>query len=121
MECVLNVACSVSKKKWVQRTGKVQNPERIVSAIIQRHRLPEVIARCLVGRNVDLDDIDLENDSYLDSAIETNSYGDTNLKIYEFQQAYALKRDLYYAYAERSFLMKKSYSITNLATEIMIF
>ena len=59
MECVLNVACSVSKKKWVQRTGKVQNPERIISAIIQRHRLPEVIARCLVGRDVDLDDIDL--------------------------------------------------------------
>ena len=59
MECVLNVACSVSKKKWVQRNGKVQNPERIISAIIQRHRLPEVIARCLVGRDVDLDDIDL--------------------------------------------------------------
>ena len=59
MECVLNVACSVSKKKWVQRTGKVQNPERIISAIMQRHRLPEVIARCLVGRDVDLDDIDL--------------------------------------------------------------
>jgi single-stranded-DNA-specific exonuclease len=59
MECVLNVTCSVSKKKWVQRTGKVQNPDRIISAIIQRHRLPEVIARCLVGRDVDLDDIDL--------------------------------------------------------------
>tara|TARA_Y100001972_G_C7503170_1_gene254573 strand:+ start:210 stop:560 length:351 start_codon:yes stop_codon:yes gene_type:complete len=57
----------------------------------------------------DLDDIDLENDSYLDSAIDSNSNGSTNLEIYEFQQAYALKRDLYYAYADRSFLMKKSY------------
>ena len=27
--------------------------------MIQRHQLPEVIARCLVGRDVDLDDIDL--------------------------------------------------------------
>ncbi len=59
MECVLNVTCSVSKKKWVQRTGKVHNPDRIISAIIQRHQLPEVIARCLVGRDVNLDDIDL--------------------------------------------------------------
>ena len=59
MECVLNVTCSVSKKKWVQRTGKVHNPDRIISAIIQRHQLPEVIARCLVGRDVNLDGIDL--------------------------------------------------------------
>jgi single-stranded-DNA-specific exonuclease len=57
MECVLGVTCSISKKKWVQRTGQALNSDRMIAAIIQRHRVPEVIARCLVGRDIGLDEV----------------------------------------------------------------
>ena len=58
MECVLGVTCSISKKKWVQRAGQALNPDRLIAAIIQRHRVPEVIARCLVGRDISLEDVE---------------------------------------------------------------
>lgn len=57
----------------------------------------------------DLDDIDLESGTYLDDIIDANDKGLTNIEILELQQAYSLKRDLHYAYAERSYLFKKCY------------
>lgn len=57
----------------------------------------------------DLDGIDIEQGTHLDSAINSYDKGESNQEIYQLQQAYSLKRDLHYAYAERSYLFKKAY------------
>jgi single-stranded-DNA-specific exonuclease len=59
MEYVLDVADSLSNKKWVQRTEKVPNSERLIQTVIQKYGLPEIIARAVIGRNISLEQIEL--------------------------------------------------------------
>lgn len=69
----------------------------------------------IVGGNLqkqfitDLEDVNIEPGTHLDSAISANEAGETNTEIFELQQAYSLKRDLHYAYAERLYLLRKGY------------
>ena len=59
MVYVLDVADSLSNKKWVQRTEKIPNSERLIQTVIQRYELPEVIARAVIGRKISLEQIEL--------------------------------------------------------------
>ena len=58
MEYVLDVADSLSNKKWVQRVEKIPYSERLIETVIQKYELPEIIARAVIGRNISLEQIE---------------------------------------------------------------
>ena len=58
MEYVLDVADSLSNKKWVQRAEKIPHSERLIETVIQKYELPEIIARAVIGRNISLEQIE---------------------------------------------------------------
>ncbi|MCF8473564.1 MAG: single-stranded-DNA-specific exonuclease RecJ [Emcibacter sp.] len=50
-EFVLGVEQSVTRRAWVQRPAEY----RVIQAIAQQHNLPEIIARVVAGRGIDLE------------------------------------------------------------------
>ena len=51
---VLGVEESLSKKKWIHRSVD----ERLISQMVQQCDFPEILARILVSRNIDIDHLD---------------------------------------------------------------
>ena len=58
MDPILGIKQSISGRTWNKRLLDNNGNERLVYAIIQRHNLPEIIARTIVARGVALDDIE---------------------------------------------------------------